>query len=250
MKKLVKLLYRNFLLVTITTCLLMINLSGILAENPPLPPLQVYPLPKLLQEWHDLSESGDYFDQVTSSSLGYLLWTEFPVKVYVEQPVTVDEAIASEKRFQQWTNAVLQTIEEWKVYFPLTFVNSPEAANIEVLRVSPPLGSRIDPETGQLIIPRARTAQTTYEFKVEDRKLTHHMTVRISPKLSESSVFSASRHEFGHALGIWGHSPIQTDALYFSQVRNPPPISTRDINTLKKVYQQPTRLGGKVNNSD
>jgi predicted Zn-dependent protease len=30
---------------------------------------------------------------------------------------------------------------------------------------------------------------------------------------------------------------------YFSQVRNPPPISPRDVNTLKRIYQQPTSLG-------
>ena len=35
----------------------------------------------------------------------------------------------------------------------------------------------------------------------------------------------------------------ETDVLYFSQVRNPPAISARDVNTLKRVYEQPTRLG-------
>jgi hypothetical protein len=31
--------------------------------------------------------------------------------------------------------------------------------------------------------------------------------------------------------------------MYFAQVRTPPVISARDINTLKRVYQQPTQLG-------
>jgi hypothetical protein len=31
--------------------------------------------------------------------------------------------------------------------------------------------------------------------------------------------------------------------MYFAQTRDIPPISSRDINTLKKVYQQPTQLG-------
>jgi hypothetical protein len=34
-----------------------------------------------------------------------------------------------------------------------------------------------------------------------------------------------------------------TDVMYFAQTRDIPPISSRDINTLKKVYQQPTQLG-------
>jgi predicted Zn-dependent protease len=57
-------------------------------------------------------------------------------------------------------------------------------------------------------------------------------------------IASAARHEFGHALGIWGHSPQPEDVMYYSQVQSPPNISPRDINTLKKIYQQTTRLGG------
>ncbi|MFN4955672.1 MAG: peptidase, partial [Aphanizomenon sp.] len=34
--------------------------------------------------------------------------------------------------------------------------------------------------------------------------------------------------------------------MYFSQVRNPPFISVRDVNTLKRVYEQPTGLGWSV----
>jgi predicted Zn-dependent protease len=65
----------------------------------------------------------------------------------------------------------------------------------------------------------------------------------LSPSQTGNYVVAAARHELGHALGIWGHSPLQTDALYFSQVRNPPTISSSDVNTLKRVYQQPTSLG-------
>ena len=42
------------------------------------------------------------------------------------------------------------------------------------------------------------------------------------------------------------NSLVTSDALYFSQVPNPPSISARDINTLKRIYQQPTLLGWKV----
>jgi len=47
-------------------------------------------------------------------------------------------------------------------------------------------------------------------------------------------------------LGIWGHSLLQTDIMYFSQVRKPPFISIRDVNTLKRVYEQPTSLGWSI----
>jgi predicted Zn-dependent protease len=228
------------------TVFITLNQTKLIAQTPPLPPLKAHPLPEILEKWQDKDNLGDYFSEITPSSFGYLIWSQFPVKVYADHPLSSDPTLASEKRFQQWTNAVLKTFEEWKNYFPLVLVETPENADIVILRSPPPLGSKIDPETGKLIIPRARTAQTTYEFKINQGILTHQMILRISPQLGELSVLSASRHEFGHALGIWGHSPLETDALYFSQVRNAPPISPRDINTLKKIYQQPTHLGWKI----
>ena len=104
---------------------------------------------------------------------------------------------------------------------------------------------KLNPDTGLYDIPRAIAAQTTYDFYLQKERsiLAHRMTVKINPTSVGRSLLATVRHELGHALGIWGHSPQETDVLYYSQVREPLPISPRDINTLKKVYQQPTRLG-------
>ncbi len=125
----------------------------------------------------------------------------------------------------------------------MVVVSQPELAKIIIQRTEPPIDSQIDPETGNLQIPRARTAQTRYEFYLKNNHLFHKMIIQISPSLSKLATLSAARHELGHALGIWGHSLEENDALYFSQVNPSIPISTRDINTLKKIYEQPTRLG-------
>jgi predicted Zn-dependent protease len=69
------------------------------------------------------------------------------------------------------------------------------------------------------------------------------LTIQLSPDQSDRYTLATARHELGHALGIWGHSPLETDAMYFSQVRDSPEISIRDVNTLKHIYEQPTRLG-------
>ena len=44
-------------------------------------------------------------------------------------------------------------------------------------------------------------------------------------------------HEFGHALGIHGHSPDSNDIMYYEYTRNRSPIpTTRDVNTLETAY--------------
>jgi predicted Zn-dependent protease len=218
-------------------------------SNPTLPPLQVHPLPPSLAQWNDSPNAGDYFARIQSTDAGSLIWSKFPIKVYLDRPANPQDTSASDRRFLQWVKAVEEAIQEWTVYLPMVEIPRPELADIVIKREKPPLGVHIDPETGKVERFRARSAQTRYEFYIREDNppvLWHRMTVALDPGLSEQSIRSATRHELGHALGIWGHSQTQTDVMYFSQVRTPPAISPRDINTLKKVYQQPTRLGWEI----
>ena len=214
--------------------------SDSIISLPPSSSSKPHPLPPTLAQWQDRSNSGDYFSQITTTQVSYLIWSQFPVRVYVEPPKAV-----SEKQSQAWVKAVLQGVQEWNTYLPLTIVEQPEIADITIVRKAPPL--QISPGSN---ITRARSAQTTYELYTSNKVLSHRFTILLSPSQTGEYLIAAARHEFGHALGIWGHSPRQTDALYFSQVRNPLPISSRDVNTLKRVYEQPTTLGWSlVNNS-
>jgi predicted Zn-dependent protease len=207
--------------------------SDLIISLPLSSPPKPHPLPPTLAQWQDSTNTGDYFSQLTTTQVGYLVWSQFPVRVYVEPPKAV-----SEKQAQAWVNGVLQGVQEWSTYLPLTVVEQPEVADITIARKAPPL--QISPGSN---IPRARSAQTTYELYTSNKVLSHRFTILLSPSQTGEYLIAAARHEFGHALGIWGHSPLQTDALYFSQVRNPSPISSRDVNTLKRVYEQPTSLG-------
>ncbi len=207
-----------------------------------------HPLPPTLAQWRDPANSGDYFSQVTAVEVGHLVWSQFPVKVYV-QPAEgkVPGYTSGHPPPQQWVSAVLQAVREWGVYLPLEVVAQPEIADIAIWHRQPAL--RMSP-TGTL--QRARSAETRYEFYISQPAvgpaiLSHRCTIFLSPNQQGKYIQAAARHELGHALGIWGHSPLETDALYFSQVPNPPPISPRDVNTLKRVYSQPTRLGWPIN---
>lgn len=189
-----------------------------------LPAARVHPLPAILAQWND--RSGDYFDQVKKTAPDYLIWSRFPVKVYV-QP--------ADARSQNWVNLMMQAIEEWKQYFPLELVDRQTEADISIDRSSIPL--RFPPTE------RVRFADTRFELFEQNGILRHRMTIRIQPNRPDLSLLAAARHEIGHALGIWGHSPLESDVMFFSQVRTPPKISVRDVNTLKRVYEQPTELG-------
>lgn len=213
-----------------------------------LPNPQAHPLPPTLAQWVDTKGAGDYFSQIKPTPVGYLVWTGFPIKIYVERPTTGPDNSASFKRFQNWVNAVLQGVREWSVYLPLEVVEQSEAADISIWRSLPPLNVSFDPETGKITQLRARSAQTRYEFylrKAADAPsiLAQRLTIQLSPDQGIDYTLATARHEIGHALGIWGHSNLETDTMYVSQVRDPPTISTRDINTLKRIYEQPTRLG-------
>jgi predicted Zn-dependent protease len=214
-----------------------------------LPTPQTHPLPTPLAQWQNTTGTGDYFSEVKLTPVGYLVWSQFPVKVYVEQPTDSTESPSSLQRFQNWVDAVLQAVREWSVYLPLEVVAQPAGADISILRSRPPLEASLNRETGKLNLPRARSAQTRYEFYLRsavdapEEVLSHRFTIQLSPDQTLEYTIATARHELGHALGIWGHSPLESDTMYFSQVRNSPQISARDINTLKRIYEQPTPLG-------
>jgi predicted Zn-dependent protease len=189
-------------------------------------------LPQTLAQWNEAKTPGDYFDQVRSVKVGALVWSNWPIRVYVE-PLPIGLPMKPEV----WQTAIAQAVEDWQPYLPLNLVDTASEADIQISPNSPRHKSGT----------RVRSAETRYELYVSDRQtLLHRVTINIRPSQTPQYLTAAARHELGHALGIWGHSRNPADVMYFAQVRIPPGISAQDINTLKRVYRQPTQLGWPV----
>ncbi len=243
------------MLMVLTTCLVALSAIAKGSDQIPLPEANTHALPPSLvklgislnsNNGQDQENLGDYFDQVQPSSLGYLLWSNFPVTVYVEYPPHLPPGSAEQKRYYTWQRAIKTAIADWQTFFPLAITNDSATADIRIFYREPPLARRVDPETGLVSFGRARTAQAGYEFYWTGQnppELRHRMNIEIKPGLAALSLQGTTRHELGHALGIWGHSDRPEDALYPAQTPDSPPISPRDLRTLYRIYQQPTRLG-------
>lgn len=201
-----------------------------------------YPLPDRLEAVLQHSGTGaNYFDRITPSPQGYLLWSDWPVQVYLE-PSPVELGTAAAQRQAIWQIQAEAAIADWSRYLPLEMAGEQAQAQIVILRRQPPLRW----ESGQL--SRARHGETRFRI-TPDRDaqgqpcLRHQQTVYVGDRQGPKQLRGTLRHELGHALGLWGHSPNPDDALYGGQIADPPEISQSDLNTLGQLYGQPTRLG-------
>lgn len=208
------------------------------------PAPQVHPLPEGLRRWRDQPKARSpgatvnpqddhYFDQMVASPLGHLVWSRWPVTIALMPPTVAPD---------RWLTAVREAIADWSPYLALQVlpVDRSEPADIVIQWGNPTLRT----EAG---LPRAANARTTYEFYWDQQgdrpRLAHRMRIQLRADRSPQQLLGTARHELGHALGLWGHSRDRRDVMYEAAVAHPAHLSIRDLNTLVKVYEQPTRLG-------
>lgn len=192
-------------------------------------------LPDSLQPSHYVAGDGDYYPLVAPDSDG-IQWRTFPVKVYLGS--------APAMRWQEGTRAAFDI---WRGVFPLQLVVDPRAADIRLgWRESVDEQGHAGEELDWVIYDRQSADTGGRRVAI--------ITVDLSRPWSKDEMQAIMLHEFGHALGMKGHSDTKKDIMYWqmqekfrqvpapilplpifwkSLVKNPSP---RDLNTLIRLY--------------
>ena len=202
------------------------------------------------------SSNVDYFDHITVFSDGRITrFTQMPIKVYIS-PVIKESPYLPELRYamHEWETAVegLIRFQETDIpvnadirvswgYSSLMDIHDTRLGSAQLRRLQdktksfphPTEYTNIDGQTQQDSINDKRLADdTNNNIRVEiilmlegDKTIT---------ELSQKEMRTVCLHEFGHALGLWGHSPHPGDICYPTATAQR--LTQRDINTLRKLY--------------
>ena len=188
------------------------------------------------------SPPTDYFDHITLFSQGRITrFTQMPIQVYIS-PVLKETAYLPEIRYamQEWHTASDGDIRFEETETPqnadirVSWGHSGFLANFQDMRLgSAELTRLID--TKQTVAQDLTTPDASPPFTVEViLMLEGDGTIG---ELSQEEMRTVCLHEFGHAIGLWGHSPHPGDISYPTATAQHP--STRDITTLRQLYNTP-----------
>ncbi|MBR6163617.1 matrixin family metalloprotease [bacterium] len=142
-----------------------------------------------------------------------------------------------------YKNKVYEAFSEWQADSKelVTFkeIQNPDAADIVVY-----LTNSI-PDSVKEYYDKYQVGNTIPVLKNDNLKqMLIHVRARDNNNrfFLESEFANIIKHEVGHALGIWGHSPSPNDIMYYRadnviQGAREKRLSNRDINTLKLLYK-------------
>ena len=229
----------------------------------------------IAQESHP-SAHADYFDYITLFSQGRITrFTEMPIRVYIS-PILRESPYLPEIRYamQTWQTASDGDVRfeetetpqnadirvSWGYTGLLTDFQDTRLGSAELTRlqnshqqsaVSNQQGTedsgmdeRKNERVGASLTSNPATLQpnTDNRSPTANRQFTVEVILMLEGdatigELSQEEMRTVCLHEFGHAIGLWGHSPHPGDINYPTAIAQQP--SARDIVTLRKLYRTP-----------
>ena len=193
---------------------------------------------------------ADYFEQVTLFSGGRITrFTQMPIRVHISPTLKALPYLAEIRyALRTW-----ETATDGKIRFQET--ETLEQADIRVTSTYTGRLSFLDTQLGSAELTRLEqgtytvsgtNAQAQSKNADQSSNTAVDFTVEVilvlesdgtTGELSQEKMRTVCLHEFGHAIGLWGHSPSNDDVCHaMATAQHPTP---RDINTLLKIYNTP-----------
>jgi predicted Zn-dependent protease len=184
--------------------------------------------PLLIEPGIHADNGLDYRHRLQTTAAGWPIrghWCVWVEPVHASGPAAVWE--------KRWHQAVLSALGTWQAHLPITLVEDPQRAQVQVQRRRPPLLNNRASHGRALL-------QLQQVQRGESWQLEPQITVLISPGQAQTAIEATSLHELGHAFGLWGHSDQAGDVMAVHA--GPKPVlqlSTRDQASLIWLQQQP-----------
>ena len=189
-----------------------------------------------------VSTNTDYFDYITLFSQGRITrFTQMPIRVYIS-PVLKESPYLPEIRYamQAW-----HTVSDGDIQFEE--IETPQNTDIRVSwGYTGLLADFQDTRLGSAELTRLKDTTQTVEPDQAVFASSPAFTVEVIlmlegdatiGELSQEEMRTVCLHEFGHAIGLWGHSPHPGDISYPTATAQQP--TPRDIATLRRLYRTP-----------
>jgi hypothetical protein len=157
-------------------------------------------------------------DPATNQPNRLLHWGSFPVKIHfvANSYLTAERKNLATAGFNWWSPSLDGTLR-------YQLVDDPAAADITI---------RFEPKG-----LATYTGITQYSYAGDGRLVSADITLNLSYLSNAAHIPATAAHEFGHALGIGGHSALRADLMATSpNVVSLLSPTLRDANTMKTAY--------------